>query len=259
MPNKKRGNDSDLQQVQERDSNVISILTSSLNETKNCAQKLQAAYDDNKGSLLAMQNIIEILVKRIEKIESENKILIEKVESLEVTQENLKRQINEQQQDKISSHMEISGIPSTIINSSENPKVIAEEALSACNISFEKSSIVRAYKRIVNIHNEPTTIITAVFNNYDEKLRIMKLKRARNKNGTIFLNHALTQTNRSLFVQAKKLCKNSKFYSFIANGQIFIRKENESQSLKIRSTDDLKNFIRTKIQHSTSLHRNNQN
>ena len=161
--------------------------------------------------------------------------------------------MNDLQQDKLNCHLEISGMPASLETSIENPKVIAEKVLSSYNIPVAQTNIIRAYKRVVNINKKPTTILTAVFPNYEEKLKVMKMKRESIKEGTIYFNHALTQTNRKLYVQAKKLCQNSNFYAFISNGRIYIKKEGESQGLKIGSAEDIKQFIRIKIQQNCSL------
>ena len=256
MPNKKKKNqESNLQQVKESDldPNLLLSYFSSQFETnesiKDALKRIETSHIENVTEL---KSAVQNLLKRVKHLENENKILNQKVESMAITEVNLNKQINELQQDKLNCHLEISGIPPTLANSTENPKVVAEKALKTCNISIDDSQILRAYKRIVNINSEPTTIVTAVFKDYDEKLRVMRQKRVENKNGSIFLNHALTQANRSLFIQSKKLCKDSKFYAFIANGQIYVKKESELQGLKIKSQDDLKKFVHMKIQQRSS-------
>ena len=211
--------------------------------------QINSGYTD---IVLDLRSEVQQMANRIEKIEEENKQLREKVDLLFAEQENILKQNNEIQQEKLNCIMEISGMSTTHENSIESPEIVAEKVLNSCSIPVDSSKIVRAYKRVVNINNKPTKILSVVFSNYREKLRIMKMKRENIKEGNLFFNHALSHTNRTLYVQAKKFCQNSKFYVFISNGKIYIKKEGESEGLKIGSTEDLKQFIRMKIQQNSS-------
>ena len=62
-----------------------------------------------------------------------------------------------------------------------------------------------------------------------------------NKDCFIFLNESLTGTNRKLLLEAKKLAKglHYKFPGYTINGQIRVRKSENTYYIAIRNVEDL--------------------
>lgn len=144
---------------------------------------------------------------------------------------------NEEQQERLRNCMDISGLPSNIFDSS-NLKEIASGVLNDHKIPHDTENILNVEKTEIS---ENKFILVVTFKSYEEKMRIMKLKRDfhKNKKFKIYFNHTLTSTNRVLFMQAKHLSSRFNLRVNITHGQIFISKSNGTQAVQIKSIEDL--------------------
>lgn len=136
--------------------------------------------------------------------------------------------------------MDISGFSSNLIIPSKSLKEIVSEIFNGHKISHDVENILDVQKKEFA---ENKFILIVTFKSYEEKMRIMKLKRDfhKKKKFSIRFNHTLTSTNRLLFMQAKNLCINLKHLRvYITHGRIFMNKLNVTQGVEIKSVEDLK-------------------
>lgn len=140
---------------------------------------------------------------------------------------------NEVEQEKLKNCMDISGISQELLNSPMPLIDIVTEILNDHKISHEKSSIVDVQKI--------SDILVVTFKSYEEKLRILKLKRDfhKKKRFKICFNHTLTPTNSLLLTQARILCTKLKLRANVTHGKIYVNNLTSTGGVRIRSFSDL--------------------
>jgi hypothetical protein len=145
---------------------------------------------------------------------------------------------NEEQQEKLKNCIDISGFDKKLLNSTKSLKEVASDILNDHKISHDISSILDVQK------HQTKSILTVTFSSYDEKMRIMKLKKDfhKTKKFAIF-HHTLTHTNKVLLGEAKKICSRMKLRVNIIHGKIIVHNRKGNSQVQIKSADDLKRIL----------------
>lgn len=165
--------------------------------------------------------------------------VVDRVDQHENDIESLKRRLNDIEQEKLASHIEIAGVAKTEIEkNSKNITAFARNIIASFVIQFNQAVVEHAFVRTIPKSDIP--IIVVRLSSIEAKLHIMKMKRESDDQRKIFFDHRLTPLNRALFSAARKATKEEGWKTFISSGRIFIARDNEKH--RIISFADIDKF-----------------
>jgi hypothetical protein len=148
--------------------------------------------------------------------------------------------VNDIQQEKLATHMEITGVPKTAIDQRQQDlTALAREIITSFGVTIEPSAVQHAFAR--TIEKIDKSIIVVLFRSVEEKARIMRTKRESMDKRPIFFDHRLTQTNRVLFSAARKAARESGGKAFVNRGRVFIVKD--TNKMRVFSPNDIETFM----------------
>lgn len=187
--------------------------------------------------IFILKDEMAIINKKI----ADNQVIMEKYENLSTTCNALQQRWNNLEQSQLKCHMEISGIPSSEINSKKHVIQIAFETLTRYDKTLKITDIKEASRRYRMINRENTTVIDVAFASYDVKMRVMKRKLHVDKGQStnIFVGHSLTHQNRNLFLQARKIAKILHKKCYIVDGRTYMKNQEDLRGIQIKSSSDL--------------------
>ena len=182
-------------------------------------------------------------------LSEENKVLKTKINNLRADQEKQKCALNELQQYGRRECIEVSGVPPT---DNEDSEEIIMAIAKEIGVTLENNEI-SACHRVKKAKGDP--IIIAKFTNRKIKEEFMtkrrnlkhksigslKLSNVDGKiNGKVFINESLTPMNRNLFRLTRIKCKEKSWnFSWTRNGVVFARKNEQSLIAKISCVKEL--------------------
>lgn len=192
------------------------------------------------------------VTNEVGKLWKETGKLVTDVAALKLSHSSMSNDINDLKQQQLNSTMEVSGI-STALFSSMAPLEIFNKLLDTYQISC---SVSRVYKREYKTGDVVKNLLVVNFHNYEEKLRVMRAKQDadKSKEVLIFFNHALTPTNRAIFMKARKVGKELKLQVSVAYGRIYIRRPGETRGRQLKSLEEIDDF-QEKFQKDVSAHK----
>ena len=207
---------------------------------------LNAKYDELYLKYEASQ-------KESKLISEENKILKKSIQHLERTTTSLEQAHNDLEQYGRRECIEISGIPAPGPGQSENLNAVVGEVGKLIGVQVKQEDISVCHrlpqpKGYKSKRNEPRIIVK--FARRDVKDNFYKARgKLRSKTtkdigyhaqNNIYLAESLTERNKALFRSCLNV-KRDKSYKFIwtLNGTIYLRKDENSDAIKIKSTEDL--------------------
>lgn len=164
----------------------------------------------------------------------------------------LKAKLNEIEQEKLASRMEIMGIDKAEIEAHKlDPASLALKVMNRFNIQLNRNVIQNSYFREWKQRN--VSILVVNFVSVEVKAEVMKKKRAATVNNNIFFDHVMTPATRKLFVEAKKKAKgiNARF-AFISQGKVFISMDT-NKKVKIDTIEDLDSIVAPVANNSSSI------
>lgn len=151
----------------------------------------------------------------------------------------LKRHVNDIEQEKLASHIEITGIDkATIAQRQQDLTNFAREVIASFGIQFDPAVVQHAFVRTVEKINMSIVVVTLA--TIEAKIFIMKKKRESPDQRKIFFDHRLTSLNRALFTASRRVAKEAGGKSFVDRGRIFIVRDNEKA--RINSFSDLEKY-----------------
>lgn len=149
----------------------------------------------------------------------------------------LRSEINELQQEKLSAHMDITGLNSADVQMcDQDAKAGTINIMNRFGINVQLSNLRSAYMRTTRGHHKH--ILTAIFESAEEKVAVLKRKREWQGKTDIFFNHSMTPATRQLLGASKKKAKDFGSYAFLRRGKVFIKGGN-NEMLRISKFSDL--------------------
>lgn len=156
--------------------------------------------------------------------------------------ENLRRQMNELEQSKLESHMEIVGIEKAELDAHrEDAAALAIKVIRRFMNDFDPAWIHRAFIR--NIRVKDFSNVVVVFNSAAHKQAVIKRKREVKNDAKIFFDDHLTATTRALFMKARQKAKDTGAKRATVNhGRVSITLQDDSR-VNIRWFNDLEGTL----------------
>lgn len=226
---KDKNRDSESSSEEEITNNEIYKM---LGEMKKSMDYMSAKFDE-------IQEENKELKKCLKETEKENKNLKERVQNLEMI-------IDGAERDKIRRNIIINGIEKQ--DREENMVEIVRNVMRKINVDIE-SNIVKCHRKDTKKENSPIVVELKTEKTKEEILKAKKnLGRInakdchlKGKNNEIFINEQLTKMMSTLFYSARELKKEKKIkYVWTRDGNIYVRKTDTSQKIKIKTITDLK-------------------
>lgn len=211
------------------------------------AQMEQVLAQMNEKTHNNLRSIKDLMIEEIKKFvvdisqikeeTAQNSKIIATVTS---EQKEIASRLNMLEQDRLNNSIEISGLNSSTMNSQKSPEEIASQILNIYNVNNFQS----AYKREVTVKSERKSLLIVTFKSYQEKMDALNRKRTADmgKNCTVYFNHSLTSSNRTLYMRARAIAKSLKCKAAISYGRVFIRNPDEKLGTRIKSELDLIKF-----------------
>lgn len=228
-----------VKQILSEQQNITKTLENheeEISELKQRTDRVEGDIEENKQKLNEISNIMVDLQK-------EN--------------EYLKSKLNEVDQQNRTNCLEITGVPEP--GRGENIQVTVQLVCSALGVKVDGSMINSCYRlRSSNDRNSSKIIVSFTKKCYkDEILKCRKiktdfatdllddsLKRCVQDSNIIYINEFLTAYNKKLYLKAKEYKnKNKVKYLWVKNGNIFMRKSDNSKIIIIKSEHDFKNAV----------------
>jgi hypothetical protein len=221
--------------------------------------ELKAKVEDGMEHVIFVNAKYDELLERVDKmekekelIEDENKVLKNCIQQLDQSMTQLGQTYNDLEQYSRRECVEISGIPSPVWKE-ENLNDIATKIGELTGVKIREDDISVCHRlpqrRRQNDRNKQQRIIVK-FVRRDMKDKFYKSRGQLREKTTkdlgyesanrIYLAKSLTEQNKDLFRCCLKFKKDNQ-YKFIwtSNGKIFLRKDNESGAIHIKSKQDL--------------------
>lgn len=236
-------------------------------------------FDDAKHTIKSLSSLMKVLHQsqqylsnennelrlRIEKIEAENKELSQKKELNENRIKNLtnevselKFELNELKQNKLESHFNINGLPQ--LTKDETVDVVVKIA-NELDINLTPTDI----KDVKYFHNKRTNKHDYIFELKNKELKKELINKRKSKliyvnnnlevfsvnsnsssindnRSRIFINEHLTQFNHNLLNHTKSL-KNCQYNIWYKFGKIFVKQNDTSEIINIRSYQPVDNLV----------------
>lgn len=182
---------------------------------------------------------IQDLVKSINTMREENRILKEQNNNLRNDLNFLQKRMNNLEQKALDNFVEIIGVPE--INN-ENCKKTVEKIATSLKLEIE---VVNAFRVHSKLNTRPSKIV-AELTMKQNKREMIDLSRktkltgsnvdAEWKNNAIYVNDNLTQFNRNLFFKTKTFARESGYrYVWFKDTKLFIKKNDNSKAFLVDS------------------------
>lgn len=205
----------------------------------------QEFKDEIKGEIIQLKNtIIANLVNQKKKLQSKVEFLEAKIETLEISSNNL-------QQYGRRNNLEISGIPDTIPSNELEDKAI--EIFKAIDVDVEKSNIEACHRlgKKNTGTNSTKTIVRFVNRKYcknalinRKKLRTIDTSTVGLNNCNLFMNENLTPMNNTISYKCRVLKRSGLIHStFTKDGVVHICKGEGDNPIKLQHENKLKELF----------------
>ncbi|XP_044755110.1 uncharacterized protein LOC123314062 [Coccinella septempunctata] len=170
---------------------------------------------------------------------------IEINKSLQLEVSEIKKILNEREQRDLESTLIVHGVPR---ENDENVQDIVENLVTKLEVEIQ-GKVLSAY-RVGKTTGRAAPIRISMENKSDKinmikscnKIKLTAKALGYKSDEKIFLNHDLTKANRQLYKEARDFkYRNGYKYLWIKEGNIFLRKDDNSKILLVRDSNDLEN------------------
>jgi hypothetical protein len=148
----------------------------------------------------------------------------------------LKRQVNDLEQAKLGSHMEVTGLSKSDLEQNKNDLVsFALQTITSFNIPLTRDKIKDAFVRTVDKIN--LSVLIVIFKDIGDKSMVMKAKRSSNDTRKIYFDHLMTSYNRAMYQKARAIAKSRGLKIGFNGSRVMCTKPDQSK-IRISWFDD---------------------
>lgn len=231
----------------------ISVMQNEQSELKQLFNSWNSVINDHTKTLSEQTKALEAVQCNLSKVNDGLDKLFGENFALRKRVCDLEDKLNILEQESLRNTVEIHGVP---ISNDDAPSAIVCKTGLALGIKLDGSDIEAAYrvgkKHSIRSKHPPLVVRFAQSSMAEEFVRSRRVKRNLslsdlhlnignvNAASPIFVNEALTQTNRRLYALARDLKRNGKVkYLWVRGGRIFVRKSEGGDRISIRSESDI--------------------
>jgi hypothetical protein len=207
-------------------------------EMRQMNSRLASKIDDLRIDLTSK---LDAVGSRVQTLESTvNKMAVD------ITQ--LQKRLNDLEQNKLDSHMEISGVDATCVDANKaDIKAFTSQLIRSFQVQLDTASIVNAF--VINVRDNKRKVVVE-FSSAAIKNSIMKQKREAKDPRKIYFDHRMTPPVRDLFLRARRVAKEKGGRVFLYGGRVFYGQDSNTK-VHIASLNDFSKIGSTETQEST--------
>lgn len=192
-------------------------------------EKIEELRSDMNSQLTEMHSQISDVSKRISTVETSSAS-----QSADVSM--LKNRLMTLEQEKLSTHMSISGIRRQVLEPRKREAAsYARELIRGMGIPIQDGAIIDAY--VFELPRTKTLKLTVIFDNFHTKVNVMRAKRAITGDTGIYFENAMIPEVRQLFARARNIARSAVGLksAILKSNKVYIVKSDDS--LLIVSTE----------------------
>lgn len=223
--------------------NKLTLMTQDLRSLTKSFEFLSKQYDDLKVEMKVVNDRCREEVLRVQKLETENKLLHQELKTIKLS-------LNNFDQNNRNKTIEIHGVEE---KKDEDLKEVMSEMAQMLKIgSYNVNKVENAHRRYQKNQNRKSNPIIVKFLSKCESDEWLAKRRTglTNKNlwkggndEQIFINENLTPFNRELAWRARVSAKKHGYkYSWVKNGNIFMKKSDTDPVRKITTIEDVPGY-----------------
>jgi hypothetical protein len=210
-----------------------------ISDTMDTNTILSAIKESSHAQMSKIDELSTAVSSRFTKVEEDIAKVSSKLDHHDKDIDFLKRHVNDMEQEKLASDIEITGVPKADIElNKQDVTAFARKIIASFDIQFDPAVVQHAFVRTVEKAN--LSIIVVKLSSIEAKTLIMKKKRESINPLKIFFDNRLTNFNRALFTAARRAAKEAGGKAYVSSGRVFIVKNNDKR--RITSFDDLEKF-----------------
>lgn len=187
----------------------------------------------------------ELMEKYDQQVKINNELRLE----IDTLKTQLANEVNKNEQKQLENNIIIKGIPQ--IGANENLNKILCSVYKALKIDIPGAKCFRV-GTTKNKTSAETSLIKVCFKTREDKQRFMQAKKQTSltvsslglgsNRDDIFINHDLTKRNQYLHMLARKYKKDNNYkYVWVSDGNILLKKDDNSKIRRVQDENDLKN------------------
>lgn len=229
---KKSKSSEESNMVNEMAGNQVDVILSAIKESGAAQlQKMDTLEQKVDSKFSEVNTQIATVVSTVKGVDDKLKTVGDEVDTLT-------SRLNELEQDKLATVLEISGITDAELeNSNNNLRKLVEGIFKHFGIPYDNQKIEHVRVRELRVTKKKILIVQFKF--FSDKLEVLGLKFKSPRNDEIYFDHALTPTTRYLFAQAKKIAREAKIRGpRIISGKIFVTID-DGRRIKISNQNDI--------------------
>lgn len=235
----KRAPSSDTEEEDTMTNKMIKCIEKKFNELTN---QLMKTFNEQIKDL---KKSVEFCCEKLDEYEEKNKNKEILIKQLQAENKEIKLHINKMEQNEKQNNIEIQGVPfkeneniTNIFNNIIETLKCDKESIKVANIfrNKNKNPMTKNPPIVVSLQNKGSKDVILA---HKKKYGILFAKNINyEENNTIYINEQLTQFNKHLLYLAKSSRLGYKFI-WAKNGKIFMRKNETSPIIQIRTSEDI--------------------
>jgi hypothetical protein len=210
---------------------MMKLMLLRMEQNQNEIRQLHSAQS-NKIEELSIN-----LTSRLDATDLKVNDLCDKVTKTRDDVEDLQLKLEEIDQDKLATHMVISGIDNTRIDSSTNLRALVRELLASYQISLDDREMENVFS--MKSSGDKRKIVV-VFHSTVKKIEVMKLKRESTDRRKIFFDHRMTAKTSELYHKVRLYGKEKGGKAIMYGGRVYYAVDGKAK-LRIKTLEDLNN------------------
>lgn len=177
------------------------------------------------------------LTSRLDATDLKVNTLCETVTKTQSDVEDLQLKLEEIEQDKLATHMVISGIENSTIDSAANLRALVIELFTSYQIPIENRDLENVFS--MKSSGDKRKIVT-VFQSAAKKVEVMKLKRGSPDGRKIFFDHRMTAKTSELYHKVRLHAKEKGGKAVMYGGRVHYAVDGKTK-MRIKTLKDLDN------------------
>jgi hypothetical protein len=210
---------------------MIQLMLSRMEENQNEIRQLHSAQC-NKIEELSVN-----LTSRLDATDLKVNDLCDKVTKTRDDVEDLQLKLEEFDQDKLATHMVISGIDNSTIDSTTNLRALVSELLASYHILLDDREMENVFS--MKSSGDKRKIVV-VFHSTVKKIEVMKLKRESTDRRKIFFDHRMTAKTSELYHKVRLHGKEKGGKAIMYGGRVYYAVDGKAK-MRIKTLEDLNN------------------
>jgi predicted nuclease with TOPRIM domain len=210
---------------------MMEVMLSRMEENQNEIRQLHSTQSNK------IEELSDKLTSRLDATDLKVNELSETVTKTRSDVMDLQLKFDEIEQEKLATHMVISGIENSMIDSASNPQSLVRELLASYQIPIDDREIANAFS--MKSSGDKRKIVV-VFHSTVKKIEVMKRKRESSDRRKIFFDHRMTAKTSELYHKVRLHAKEKGGKAILYGGRVHYAVDGKAK-MRIKAVEDLNN------------------